>query len=157
MSNIAQAQPSINTLLKVGDKGSVEKFHTVANVGDLSGLTLSANVVDVTSHSTDVPWRQKIVTLLDAGDLTLPLYFVPSSGEPAGDSDPMGHDFTNGLGSIFTARERRNYKLVFPDEAETTWAFEAYISKFTMKASVAGVLEATVTFVATGQPNLGGA
>jgi predicted secreted protein len=146
------AQPSINTLLKLGNAGSPETFNTVANVGNIGGLTLSGNVVDVTSHSTGVPWRQKIVTLLDAGELTCQLFFIPAGGAPAG--GVIGHDFTAGLGLVFTSRALRNYKLVFPDTGATTWSFSAYITKFSMTSPTPTVLEATVTFSATGQPTL---
>jgi|SRR6185369_8462708 len=141
----AAAQPAINTLLKLGNGASPEVFTTIANVGDLSGPGLQATVVDVTSHSTGVPWREKITTLLDGGDLSVPLYFIPSD---------TGH---KQLLSIFTEKNGttnglRNYKLVFPDGAATTYAFSAYISKFSLKEPVAGVIEAAVTFTLTGQP-----
>src|SRR5271166_2024974 len=58
------AQPAINTFLQLGNGQSPETFTTVANVGTITGPGLSLNVVDVTSHSTGVPWRQKIGTLL---------------------------------------------------------------------------------------------
>ena len=148
MGSIAAAQPSINTLLKMANAGSPLTYTTIANVGDINGISFSANVVDVTSHSTGSPWREKITTLLDAGEISAPLYFIPSSAAPA------GHDFTNGLGSVFTNRELRRFAIVFPDAGATTYYFDAYVSKFALKATVAGVLEAAVTLTITGEPQL---
>lgn len=142
------AQPAINTFLKLGTQGSPQTFTTIANIGDISGPSFSAEVVDVTSHSNGDPWRRKITTLLDGGELTIPLFFIPSSGSPD------GHNGTNGLLSVFSNRQLRRYALVFPDAAATTYYFDAYISTFGMKEPVAGVLTADVTFVITGEPIL---
>ncbi len=153
--SIAQAQPAINTLFKIANEGSPLTFNVIANVGDLTGPTMSGAVVDVTSHSTATPWRQKIVTLLDNGDITLPLYFIPSSaGSDGTPNTPEGHNGTNGLLSVFTSRQLREYALTFPDAAGTTWYFQGYITKFSMTAKVAGVLEATCTFTFTSEPIL---
>ena len=153
---VAQAQPAINTLLKIGNLGSPILFNTIANVGDMSpAFGLKADIVDVTSHSTTVPWRQKITTLLDNGDLSIKLFFIPSSAGTDGQvNQPYGHNGTNGLLSVFTGRQLREYQLVFPDAAATTYYFQAYISKFNIVSKVAGVLEADVTFTLTGQPVL---
>lgn len=150
---IASAQPAINTLLRIGTQGSPTVFATIANVGDITGPGFKADVVDVTSHSNSNPWRQKITTLLDNGDVSMKLFFIPSS---AGTSDgtPFGHDGTNGLLSVFTGRQLREYSITFPDPAATTWYFQAYVSKFSMTSKVAGVLEADVTFTTTGEPIL---
>jgi hypothetical protein len=73
-----QAQAAINTFLQLSDGNSPENFPNVANVGDLTGPSLAGAVVDVTSHSTGNPWRNKIVTLLDPGSITAPLFFIPN-------------------------------------------------------------------------------
>lgn len=153
---IAQAQPAINTLLKIGNLGSPITFNTIANVGDMSpAIGMKADIVDVTSHSTTVPWRQKITTLLDNGDLSFKLFFIPSSaGSDGTPNTPYGHDGTNGLLAVFTGRQLREYQLVFPDAAATTYYFQGYISKFNITSKVAGVLEADVTITLTGQPVL---
>jgi hypothetical protein len=153
--SIAQAQPAINTLLKMADEGSPLTYNVIANVGDLTGPSMSGNVVDVTSHSTMVPWAQKIVTLLDNGDITLPLYFVPSSpGSDGTPNTPEGHNGTNGLLSVFTQRQLRQFSITFPDAAATTWYMEGYVTKFSMKAPVKGVLTADVTLTMTSMPTL---
>ncbi len=140
------ALPAINTLLKLGNGASPEVFTTIANVSSITGLQLSANVVDVTSHSTSVPWRQKITTLLDAGDLTFDLFFIPSD---------TGHQQ---LLTIFqekngTTDGLRDYQLWFPDGVPTKYQFAAYISKFSLTEPVDNVVRAAVTFTATGKPN----
>lgn len=158
MSTFPIAIPAIGTLLKVG-YGSPEAFYSVANIGDITGPSISAAVVDVTSHtSPSAPWHDKITTLLDAGTITLPLYFVPASTAPGAPGQFMGHGFVSGLGKLFTNRGLApgigyNWKIVFPDGVPTTYAFVAWISKYSQKAPVAGVLTADLELTITGSPN----
>ncbi len=151
---IAAATPAINTLLKIATAGSPQVYNVIANVGDLTGPTMNADVVDVTSHSTNSPWRQKIVCLLNPGEISLPLFFVPSSSGTNTPNTPFGHNGTNGLLSIFTSRSLESYSLTFPDAAATTYYFQGYISNFSQTAPVAGVLTANITFTFTGEPIL---
>ena len=159
--------PAINTLLKIGNGASPEIYNTIANVGDLNGPTLSSTVVDVTSHSSAVPWREKLVTLLDAGEITLPLFYIPASTGVIGTPNtPFGHDYGDGgitqfgLEGVFTSRGRTavgtpyNFAIQYPDATQTTDYFTGFVSKFSKKAAVAGVEMAEVTIVLTGQPVL---
>ena len=132
---------AINTLLSLGDSGSPPSFSVIANISDITGPQLAATVVDVTSHSTTVPWRQRIPTLLDVGDLTCKLWFVPGS---------TGHQQ---LLDIFAGRNLEQYTITWPQVGAPTWWFEAYITKFSITAAVAGALEATVTFSGTTEPS----
>jgi len=135
--------PAINTLLYLGAAGSPPGGYTlIANVGDITGPSMSAAVVDVTSHSTAVPWREKITTLLDGGTVTFPLVFDP------GDSNHQT------LLGVFVNRQQRGYKLQFPDPGQTTWYFDAYIDKFSEDMKVAGGIMASVSFVITGEPTV---
>jgi len=136
----AIAQPSINTYLYIGDGASPEGFTLVANVGDITGPGFSAAIVDVTSHSNPTPWREKITTLLDAGQVSFKLYFIP------GDT---GHQK---LMKTFINRTFNDYKIVYPDPAHSTMLFSAYTGKFAITTTVAGVMEAAVTFEVVGQP-----
>lgn len=162
-SNFPIGIPAINTLLKVGNGASPEVYSTIANVGDITGPGLSSTVVDVTSHSTGNPWREKLITLLDNGDITFPLFFVPASDGPPVGTDPFGHSPQGGVLALFTSRGQGgvagvpyNFALEYPDGLGTTDYFTGFVSKFSEKAAVAGVLMADVTITLTGEPILGG-
>lgn len=162
--------PAINTLLKIGNGASPEIYNLVANVGDLNGPTMSGAVVDVTSHSSAHPWREKLVTLLDAGEITLPLFYIPAStGEIGTVNVPFGHDYgdggttTFGLEGVFASRGNLNtgqvgtpynWAIQYPDATQTTDYFTGFVSKFSKKSAVAGVEMAEVTIVLTGMPTL---
>jgi hypothetical protein len=141
------AIPAINTLLQYG-AGSPATFTTIANIGDFTGPTMQGAVVDVTSQSTASYWRQKIVTLLDAGELSAPLYFVPNDA---------GHQ---ALLQIFTGRSGNTgnptvWRILFPVAAGSVpWIIEGWLTKFSMKAPVAGVIQADITITFTDKPEI---
>lgn len=142
----APAQPAINTFLQLGDEASPETFNTVANVGTITGPGLSLNVVDITSHSTGVPWREKIGTLLDQGDLTFDVYFIPNDA---------GHQ---ALLAAFVSRATRDWQLSFPTTpARTVWGLHGFISKFSTSEPVDNVVKAALTITGTGEPAIPGA
>ena len=150
MSTTAIGIPAINTLLQYGNGLSPEGWTTVANIGDLGGPQMDSTVQDVTSQSTGNYWRQKITTLLDAGSLTAPIYFVP------GDA---GHQ---ALLEIYAGRSGNTgqptfWRVLFPVAAGTPqigWVFTGWLKKFAMKMPVAGVIEAAIEIVFTGPPNI---
>lgn len=141
MGSTPIALPAINTFLYLGSTASPPVYGSpVANVGDYTGPGMSKTVVDVTSHSNPNPWRQKITTLIDAGDLALPMYFIPSDSNMQALMEVFA---TNGQAGI------RWFKLAFSD-GETDWFFQASISKWMLKAPVAHVITVDVTFSLTG-------
>jgi Lambda phage tail tube protein, TTP len=146
------ANAAINTFLKLSDGNSPETFVTVANVGDITGPSFAGAVVDVTSHSTGNAWRQKIVTLLDPGTVTFPLFFIPNDS---------GHQR---LQSVFVNRglptapaSPADFQLSFPTSpSRTVYTFSAFISKFNMDAKVADVIRSNMELVLTGEPQIPG-
>jgi hypothetical protein len=159
--------PAINTYLMIGNGNSPETFNIIANIGDLTGPSMSGAVVDVTSHSSAHPWREKLVTLLDTGDITFPIFYIPASTGVIGTpSTPFGHDYGDGgitqfgLEGVFTSRGRTtvgnpyNFAIQYPDASQTTDYFTGFVSKFSKKAAVAGVEQAEVTISLTGMPTL---
>ncbi len=140
------AQPAINTFLQLGNGGSPETFTTVANVSSITGPGLSLNVVDVTSHSTAVPWRQKIGTLLDQGDLSFDCFFIPNDA---------GHQ---ALMAQFVTRATADWQLSFPTSpTRTVWGLHGFISKFSMSEPVDNVIKAQITITGTNIPAIPGA
>ena len=144
----AIAQPAINTLLKLGNAGSPESYTLIANVGDITGPSYGATIVDVTSHSTSIPWREKITTLLDGGQVTFKLFFIPGD---AGHKLLLATFYNRGAAGQ-AAGVPPQWSITYPDPSATTVYFTGFISKFPVTATVAGVLEATVTIDVTGEP-----
>lgn len=133
---------AFGTLLKRGDGGSPEAFSTVAEVRDISGPNFSAQTVAVTHQESPGGFAEKIATILDGGQVTFELGFLPASA---------GH---KAILSDYTSRTKRNYRLQFPDGGSTYWPFAAIVTGFSPKEPVAGDLTADVTLEITGQVTL---
>lgn len=131
------ARAAINTHLAYGDGGCPEVFTVLANVGSITS-SMSLTVQDVTSHSTDVPWRQKFPTLLDGGDLSFDLFFVP---------DDPNHKTALGF---FLNRDIKDWKMTFPNSSGANFTFQGFFSKFGAGEKVDDVIRVPVTLTVTG-------
>ncbi len=135
---MTDAIAAYGVLLKVGDGGTVETFTTIAEVRDIEGPELEAEMKEVTSHDSG-GWREFIPTLLGAGEVSFDLNFIP--GDPT-------HDAQTGLVADMFSRTKRNYQLVWPDSEG--WQFAAYVSGFNPSAPVEDELAAEVALTVTG-------
>jgi hypothetical protein len=138
------AIPAINTLVQIGNGSSPETFTTVAFVNNITGPSISAQVVDVTSMSSGNAWRQKICTLLDGGEVSFDAWWEPM--------DPTHQN----LLTLFSHRGQGapgvpiDMRMIFPDQDSTAYTFQGFVSKCAISAAVAGVLKAAVTLTVTG-------
>lgn len=131
------------TLLKRETSYGSGTYVTVAEVKSMSGPSMKADVLDVTTHSSAASgaWREKRPSLLDAGEVSFPINLVPASA---------GH---KSLISDFTTRALVNYKITFPDPGLTEWLFpNCFTTQFNAKAEVDGILEAEITLTLSGAP-----
>ena len=142
---MTSAISSFGTLLKIGDGGGTEVFTTIAEVLDISGPGLSLGTEDVTSHSSTGGWKEKVPTLLDAGQVSFDVNFVPTGATQS---------YSAGLVKDMVNKTKRNFQIIFPDSTTTTWSFSAYVVGFEPSAPVEGKLGASVTLEITGQPTL---
>jgi predicted secreted protein len=128
--------------LAISGKGTLLKIGEVKSIG---GPSFSSDTNDVTSHSSPGAWREFIASLIDPGDLSFDINFVPTNAT---------HNASTGLLADFQNRVRRNFKIVFPDGGSTTWSFQGIITGFNMNAPIDDALTASVTIKITGQPTL---
>jgi predicted secreted protein len=135
------------TLLKIGDGAGPEVFTTVAEVKTIGGPNIKVDTVDLTTHSSSGAWRQFLATLIDPGELSIDVNFLPTNATQS-QSTGLLKDLKN--------RTLRNWQLVFPDGSSTTWTFAAYVTGFAISAPVDDLLGASVTLRLSGQPTLTG-
>lgn len=133
------------TLLQVGDGGSPEAFTTVAEVTEISGPSLALDPLDVTSHESPGAFREFVGGLLDGGEVSFTINYVPTGST---------HDASTGLIADMIARTVRNFQVIFPDVGATQWSFAALITAFEPAEPVDDRLSAEVTLKVTGQPTL---
>lgn len=137
---------AFGTFLKIGDGGGTEVFTTIAMVLDIDGPSMSAEVIEATSHSSPGAWREFIPSFLDGGEVSFDVNWIPTAAT---------HNASTGLTRDFKNRTKRNFQIVFPDGgAGTTWAFSAYVTGVSPSAPVGDKLTASFTLKITGQPTL---
>jgi len=137
---------SFGTLLKIGDGATpTENFTTIANVMDISGPSLSLRTAESTHQTSTGGWADYIGTIKDGGQVTFPILFDPVENT---------HDAGAGLIKDMVDRTKRNFQIVFPDTANTTWTIPALVTGFEPGAPVDGNLTANVTLKVAGQPTL---
>ena len=136
---------AFGTFLKIGDGGGTEVFTTIAEVRDIKGPKLTMETKEVTNQSSPGAFKDYIGTVLDGGDVTFDINYIPTE---------TTHNATAGLLACLKNKTRRNFKLVFSDAGTTTWLFAAYVTSFDPTSAVAAELTASITLKIAGQPTL---
>lgn len=139
----SNALSAFGTLLKLGNGAVSESFTTVAELRTISGPSISADAIDVTTHNTPTPFRRFIAGLLDGGEVSFDLNFIPQEAT---------HSYSAGILKDMLARTRRNIQIVFPDSGLTTWTLPIIFTAFEMSSDPAEVLQASVTAKVSGPP-----
>lgn len=142
---MTSAISSFGTLVKKGDGGSPESFTTIAELLDIEGPEMELDTEEATSHSSTDGWAEYIGTILDAGEMSFEVNYVPTNAT---------HNATTGLIKDMTARTKRNFQLVFPDSGNTTWSFTALVTGVSPAMPVRGKLTGKISLKITGKPTL---
>jgi predicted secreted protein len=130
------ALESQGMLLKIGNGLSSETFATITEIKTFSGPGGSATVIDVSDLSSLA--REKRMGLNDEGQLSFTINYIPTNTQHAL------------LRTQRASRELTSFQLVFTDNGNTTWDFEAYVNGFSVSGAVDGVVEAQVTLEISG-------
>lgn len=139
---MSDAIAAYGTLLKLGTTNTTAaSFTTIAEVGDIDGPSDSVDTIEVTNHSSAGARKEFIAGLIDSGEVSFPINWIPSDAT---------HDETTGLEKVKNDREMRKYQIIFPDA--TQMEFSALCTKFARKAPVAGKLSADITLKVSGAP-----
>lgn len=142
---MTEALAGYGVLLKVGDGDDPEVFTTIAEVRDIEGPELELEAKEVTSHDSPNGWREYIGTLLSGGEVSFDVNFIPTHAT---------HSPSSGLIKAMRDRALKNYQLVFPDVAATTWTFAALVTGVGPKGPVEDELSAEVKLQVSGEPTL---
>jgi hypothetical protein len=144
MSGLVKAEgiPGSPIVLALGSLTSPVVFTDIANIGDFSGSS-SRQVEDVSAHGVGA--RRKVTTLLDSGEFSATLFFIPGANV-----EPTHTDATDGLQAIYERNDLRQYALFYRDQPGTAKYFNAFISKFGEKYPVAGILSCDFTLTIDG-------
>lgn len=148
-SLIAPAIGTRGTLLQVGNGSSPETMQTIANATDLT-LPVMSEKVDVTALC-DL-WRRRIPTLNDMGTIAFKIFWVME--EPTHRNSLNGGLVGAGLRYLLINQLLRDYQFVYPDGNNSTDAFPAYCTSFSITGAVGGVYTAAIELSNSGAPSL---
>jgi hypothetical protein len=141
------AVPSKGTQIFYGSTSSPPIYTLISRQGSITGPGMTVKTQDVTAQDSGSPWRQYVPTLLDGGNITFKMFFIP------------GDVGQNAFLALFTGRGLNNtpglpipFKLLFADPDGTIWTFNGFVTTFKITATVDGVTEADSTIIVTGAP-----
>ena len=117
--------------------GSPDVFETIGEVTNFDGPSMSAPAIDVTNF--DSTWKEKLVGVPDAGQVTIGFNWIPSNGPQS----RLREDFGNGT--------LRVYKLV--PTAGDPIQFSAYVTAISPSGSVDAKMAGSATLDITGEPS----
>ena len=133
---------AFGTILQVGDGGDpTELFTGIAEIHDFSGPGISLNIIEATHQLSPDAMREFVAGLKDLTELSFEIGFVPTEAT---------HSLSTGFLKDWSDRTRRNYRIVFPDTAATTWAVSGFVTGFDISAPLEDMLTAAVTIKLTG-------
>ena len=126
------------TLLKAGNGATSEVFTSIAEVKTISGPKITLEMLEATHMESPSGFREWLPSFKDGGEVTFGVNFLPASTSHKAITTDMA------------ARTKRNFKVVWPNTAPTTWSFSGYYTQFEPTAGVGDMLSAQVTIRVTG-------
>lgn len=116
-----------------GGTNGTEVFTTIAEVVSINGPGQKLDLIDATHMESPNAFREYIPSLLDGGEVSFDVNFLPGNANQAG------------LRTDLTSRTKRNFQLVWTDSAPTTYSFAGYVTAFEPSAKIDDKLMASVT------------
>lgn len=115
-------------------------WRDIAGCRDISGPSMSADTIDVTSHSSPDRFREFRSSLKDPGELTFELIFDPE-------------DLTNQafLLDLFNSQEVTSFRLIYATENSKTWQMQGLVTNFEPDNPTEGAITASTTIKITGR------
>ncbi|MFD7429056.1 phage tail tube protein [Streptomyces sp. NPDC059818] len=128
------------TVLKRGDGETPEVFTAIANLTNVDDGGRTRNTIDVTAHDSPNQYMEFVGGLIDPGEVTIDINY-----------DPAVHDV---LEADLEDVDPRNYQIVFPDTAATTFSFAGVMTGFSKSAPYDDKLSGSLTFKVSGKPTI---
>ena len=157
--HVIHSTAGLRTQIRVGDGLSPQTFYIVSGVQDIAGPTTQVSEKDTTAHSTLVPHRTYLPTLIEDGQISFPV--VWNQADPTHAQFPTGPGLpgiggppsTYSLEYLFQNRTTRAFKISAPDPSQTTRQFQGYVLKIGEDYKVADTIMRNVTLRITGAPS----
>jgi predicted secreted protein len=135
--------PGITVATSVPGVAAAQTYTTVAECRSITGPGYTGDTVEVTNHSSVGAFREHIASLLDGGNLTFDMNFIPTEAT---------QDQTNGLMSKYLTRARTSFRLLMRDGSYLD--FQGFVTGMGLTFPIDNVQTASVTVKVTGAPLL---
>jgi predicted secreted protein len=142
---MANARLGKGTLVQVERVNGSGVFVTIAEVLDVDGPGFAADPVEATHQLSPSNWMEFIPGLKDGGEVGFDIQLNPT--------DPT-HDLASGVLGFFNDQTVRNWRIVLPDPATTTWTLPAFVSGYEPSLPVEDKMTAAITLKVAGAPTL---
>lgn len=131
--------------LQMGDGASPENFTAIAAIQDLKAPAIKADTVDATTHQSP-GWKEKLVTLLDGGDVSFPIIYDPA--------EATHKNAAGGLSYVMLQKILKNWKIRMTDDAHSFITFAAFVTDFQVEGPVENLMKATIKLTVSGAVTL---
>ena len=125
---------------------------SLASVSNISGPSLSLDVVDVTSHDSTDRWEEVVPTILRTGEIGFDLIFDPGADNHDKVRTAMIGRLKNSFALVFPDGTVLDATPTSPDTSKTAWFFDAYVTSFQVQTGTDGPIMASVGMKITGKP-----
>jgi len=132
-------------LLKRGNGASPEQFTAIAELIGLAGPTLSRETVDVTHTESTNKYREFIAGLLDAGEVTVDVAWLP---------DHATQNEATGILKDLHDGTLRNFQIIWPTAAPVTWTIACLVTGVDPTAPIEDRMTASISLKVSGDPTL---
>ena len=116
-------------------------------IGDLTGIsgpTMSAEEIDVTSHDSTGAFREFVPSFLDPGEISLEGNLMSGGG-------------AEDMVDAFNDRKLQNIEIIFPTTDDLKWSFNGYVTGVETDAPYDDKATFSATIKVSGAPTLGAA
>ena len=124
--------------------GVIPTFNPIGQVFSLSGPSLAADVVDVSSHDSTKFYREFVNSFRDGGEISMGIRWDPALASHSETGD--------GLLNLFERDVFTDIEITWPNPAADVWTLSIFVTGYEPSADFDAALEATVTFKVTGVP-----
>ena len=134
---------AFGTVLLMCDSSATPSTATDA-IGDLtniSGPTMSAEEIDVTSHDSTGAFREFVPSFLDPGEISVEGNLMSGGG-------------AEDMVDAFNDRKRQSFKVIFPTTDSLSWKFDGYVTGVETDAPYDDKASFSATIKVTGSPAL---
>ena len=119
---------------------------TIAEVKDITGPSMTTDIVDVTNQSSPNQTEEVIAVLKRPGTVAFDVNFRPTDSS---------HNASTGLWKFWADRSLEHWQITLPDETSVLVEFYAYVTKIELHEPVVNVLTAGIEMKISGAPILG--